>query len=126
MSRPYSFLVTCSKSCTGLHHNLVSVNWLYCVVGEQTRSLVHKHIYEVYLLLDLPGGSDDKASACNVGDPGSIPGSGRSLGEGNGNPLHPALLPGKSKHPGVGDGQVGLACCSPWGHKELDTAERLN
>ena len=27
---------------------------------------------------------------------------------------------------GVGDGQGGLVCCSPWGHKELDTAERLN
>ena len=33
------------------------------------------------------GGSDGKASACNVGDPGSIPGSERSPGEGNGNPL---------------------------------------
>ena len=28
--------------------------------------------------------------------------------------------------PGVGDGQGGLACCSPWGCKELDTTERLN
>jgi len=28
--------------------------------------------------------------------------------------------------PGVGDGQGNLACCSPWGHKELDTTERLN
>ena len=28
--------------------------------------------------------------------------------------------------PGVGDGQGGLACCSPWGRKELDTTERLN
>ena len=28
--------------------------------------------------------------------------------------------------PGVGDGQGGLACCGPWGHKELDTTERLN
>ena len=27
---------------------------------------------------------------------------------------------------GVGDGQGGLACCSSWGHKELDTTERLN
>ena len=32
----------------------------------------------------LPGGSDDKASACNEGDPGLIPGWGRSPGEGNG------------------------------------------
>ena len=28
--------------------------------------------------------------------------------------------------PGVGEGQGGLACCSPWGHKESDTTERLN
>ena len=35
----------------------------------------------------FPGGSDSKESACNVGDPGSIPGSGRSPGEGNGYPL---------------------------------------
>jgi len=28
--------------------------------------------------------------------------------------------------PGVGDGQGGLVCCSPWGHKESDTMERLN
>ena len=34
----------------------------------------------------FPGGSDGKASACNAGDLGSIPGSGRSTGEGNGNP----------------------------------------
>ena len=36
-------------------------------------------------LKDFPGGSDSKESACNAGDPGSIPESGRSLGEGNGN-----------------------------------------
>ena len=34
----------------------------------------------------FPGDSDGKQSACNVGDLGSIPGSGRSPGEGNGNP----------------------------------------
>ena len=36
----------------------------------------------------FPGGSDSKESACNVGDPGSTPGLGRSPGEGNGYPLH--------------------------------------
>ena len=41
--------------------------------------------------LDFPGGSDSKASAYNEGDPGSIPGSGRS-GEGNGNPLQYSYL----------------------------------
>ena len=35
----------------------------------------------------FPGGSEGKVFACNVGDPGSIPGSGRSPGEGNGSPL---------------------------------------
>ena len=35
----------------------------------------------------FPGGSEDKASACNAGDLGSIPGLGRFPGEGNGNPL---------------------------------------
>ena len=40
----------------------------------------------------FPGGSDSNASACNVGDPGSIPGSGRSPGEGNGNPLQHSCL----------------------------------
>ena len=35
----------------------------------------------------FPGGSDSKASACNVGEPGSIPVFGRSPGEGSGNLL---------------------------------------
>ena len=35
----------------------------------------------------FPGGSDGKATAYNAGGPGLIPGSGRSLGEGNGNPF---------------------------------------
>ena len=38
------------------------------------------------------GGSDGKASACNVADLGSIPGWGRSSGEGNGNPLQYSCL----------------------------------
>jgi len=38
------------------------------------------------------GGSEVKASACNVGDLGSIPGLGRSPGEGNGNPLQYSCL----------------------------------
>ena len=40
----------------------------------------------------FPGGSDSKESACNAGDLGSIPGSGRSPGEGNGNPLQYSCL----------------------------------
>ena len=44
------------------------------------------------LTLGLPGGSDYKEFACNEGDPGSIPGLGRSPGEGNGNPLQYSCL----------------------------------
>ena len=40
----------------------------------------------------FPDGSDGKASAYNAGDPGSIPGLGRSPGEGNGNPLQYSCL----------------------------------
>ena len=39
------------------------------------------------VFLGFPGGSDSKESASNAGDPGSIPGSGRSPGEGKGCPL---------------------------------------
>ena len=42
---------------------------------------IHKHTH------DFPGGSEGKASVYNARDPGLIPGSGRSPGEGNGNPL---------------------------------------
>ena len=40
----------------------------------------------------FPSGSEGKASACNAGDPASIPGLGRSPGEGNGNPLQYSCL----------------------------------
>ena len=44
----------------------------------------------MYVHIDIysfPGGSDRKASVCNAVDQGLTPGSGRSPGEGNGNPL---------------------------------------
>ena len=41
---------------------------------------------------DFPGGSDGKASVYNAGDPGLIPGLGRSSGDGNGNPLQDYCL----------------------------------
>ena len=44
--------------------------------------------YSIY----FPGGSDSKASVYNAGDLGSIPGSGRFPGEGNGNPLQYSCL----------------------------------
>ena len=45
-------------------------------------------VWEQYFV----GGSDGKESACNAGDPGSIPGLGRSPEEGNGNPLQYSCL----------------------------------
>ena len=44
------------------------------------------------LWFEILGGSDGKESACSAGDQGSIPGSGRSPGEGNGNPLQYSCL----------------------------------
>ena len=55
------------------------------------------------------GSSDGKESACNVADLGSIPGSGRSPGEGNGNPLRYSCLENSMNR--------------PWGCKESDTSE---
>ena len=43
-------------------------------------------------IMDFPGGSDSKESACNAGDQGSIPGSGRSPGEGHSNILQYSSL----------------------------------
>ena len=68
------------------------------------------------MLLDFPGGSDGKASAYNVGDLGSIPGSGRSPGEGNGNPLQYSYLESPM------DGGTWLSY-NPWGRKESDMTE---
>ena len=63
--------------------------------------------------------SDGKASACNAGDPGSIPGLGRFPWRRKWQST-PALLPGKSH------ARRSLICYSPWGHKESDTTERLH
>ena len=63
--------------------------WLATVHGvakSQTR------LSDFTFTLDFLGGSDVKASAYNAGDPGSIPGLGRSSGEGNGNPFRYSCL----------------------------------
>ena len=70
------------------------------------------------VFLGFPGGSAGKESACNAGDLGSIPGLGRSPGEGHGNPLQHSCL--ESLH-----GQRSLVGYSPWILKELDMTEQL-
>ena len=49
-------------------------------------------ISSYWCVREFPGGSEDEASACHAGDQGSIPGLGRSSGEGNGNPLQYSCL----------------------------------
>ena len=64
----------------------------------------------VYIYTGFPCGLAGKESACNVEDLGSIPGLGRSPGEGKGYPLQYFGLENSMDY-------------SPWGHKELDTTE---
>ena len=65
-----------------------------------------------------------QASASNEGDPGSIPGSGRSPGEGNGNPLQYSCL--ETPMDGESHGRRNLGDYSPRGLKESDTTEQLH
>ena len=69
--------------------------------------------------IDTTHGSDDKQSACNAGDVGLIRGSGRSLGEGNGNSLQFSCLENSI------DRGAWQTTYSPWGLKESDTTEQL-
>ena len=65
------------------------------------------------VFMGFPGVSESKESTCNVGDLGSIPGLGRSLGGRHSNPLHYSCL--ENPH-----GQRSLVGYSPWGHKESE------
>ena len=80
---------------------------------------MHKHRYSMnyiaYLKKDFPGVSDGKPSAYSAGEPGSIAGSGKSSGEGNGNPLQYPCLENPMEQSMVG--------YSPWGCKKLDMTE---
>ena len=70
-------------------------------------------------ILRLSCCSDGRESACNAGDLSSIPGLGRSVGGGHGNPLQYSCL--ENPH-----GQRSLMGYSPWGHRESDTTEQLS
>ena len=73
--------------------------------------------YNTHRYMGFLGGSDGKEPTCNAGEPSSILGLGRPLGEGNGNPLQCSCL--ENLH-----GQRNLAGYGPWGHKESDTTEQ--
>ena len=73
----------------------------------------HKRPWLLWWLKGFPGGSDDKESDCNSGNPGSIPGLGRYPGEGKGYPLQYS-------------DQENSMDCMEWGSKGSNTAERLS
>ena len=85
----------------------------------------YKHIWVLIFTLHLlslrglSGSSASKEFVCNAGNPGSIPGSGRSPGGGHDNPFQYSCL--ENPH-----GQRSPEGCGPWNHKELDTTERLS
>ena len=113
---PYSFQLSGASSlCVhilsvlrGLHGELATVRWLLdgrgpflpefpsglsstpsavAAVADDSSILSLLMWQEIFHFLGFPGGSFSKESACNAGDSGSIPGSGRSPGEGKGYPL---------------------------------------
>ena len=74
------------KCVRGLHS-------LCCLLLLVSKYLLYSETEPASLaLVSFPSSSDGKASAHNAGDLGSIPGSGRSFGEGNGNPLQYSCL----------------------------------
>ena len=70
----------------------------------------------------IPGNSAGEESACNAGDPGLIPGLGRSPG-GRHATNSRILVNQLQENPRR---QRSLQCYSPWGHKESDTTEQLS
>ena len=69
----------------GIRDQIVNIHWSI----EKARKF-QQDIYFCFIHQGFPGGSEGRASACSVGDLGSIPGSGRSPGEGNG--THSSIL----------------------------------
>ena len=89
-----------------LNHSLFGENFLWVQIFLFSTSSSYFSSC-LYVFVGFPGGSDGKESACNVGDLGSVPGQGRSPGEGKGYPL---------QYSGLG----------PYmGHKQLEMTERL-
>ena len=89
-------------------------NMIEC--DESNAGAVYKLLPSIEGREAFSGSSAGKDSACNAGDPSSIPGLGRSPGEGRGSPLQYSCL--ENPH-----GQRSLGCYSPWGHTESDTTE---
>ena len=67
--------------------NVGSSNSTSVYLFQENKKVNRTYICILMFTRGFPGGSDSKESACNSGDPGSIPGLGRLPGEGNGYPL---------------------------------------
>ena len=108
------------------HHSIAKWHFSLLFISSPQMLYILTHSCPLFFfLIDFPGGSDGKASAYNAGDPGSIPGLGRSSGEGNGNPLQYFCLE-NLQYPCLENGQRSVVGYSPWGRKESDTTEWLH
>ena len=77
----------------GTHRNTNCALYLSTLVKVHSEEQQEGAVFRLFhTRRGFPGGSDGEESACNAGDPGSIPRSGRSPGEGNGNPLQYSCL----------------------------------
>ena len=71
----------------GTRDQIANIRWIMEKAGKFQKNIYFIGLHWASASLGFPGGSEGKASACSVRDLGLIPGSGRSPGEGNGNPL---------------------------------------
>ena len=81
-----------SSQCTSPEHPVPCINLGLAIYFTYDNIHVSMLFFFQLVFNWFPGGSDGKASAYSAGDLGSIPGWGRSLGEGNGNPLQYSCL----------------------------------
>ena len=104
--------IVCFRSFQSNHNVLFVLN--ECSIYQSSKTISEEGSYTIQdiYIMGFPGGSDGKLSACNAGDPGSIPGSGRSPGEGNSYPL---------QHSGL---QNSMDCIVQGVSKESDMTER--
>ena len=106
--RNYVLSVICISVCPfRLTHKIDYHNPTSCQFN------TYLHLLKLYLKKGSPGGLDSKDSTCNAGDQGSIPGLGRSPGEGNGYPLQYSCLVNPL------DRGAWWATFSPWDHKRV-------
>ena len=81
------FFLTYFETITYSQEIVKEMNRSSCLPNTPSHPMVTSYITIVHYQARFPGSSAGKESACNAGDPGLIPGSGRSAGEGNGYPL---------------------------------------